>query len=201
MALEDGPDGTALLSDGGVKGRRRQAVAEANQSARRFERRQPVALFVQGAKVGNVAMELRVGGGEIAFGPGTAHTVAGPLESRRRGQGDWSLPQPTRGCQAKTRLGPAGVARVEVRHGRSMGPGRAWTHDSLQDLKGRPGRHQVPVRSGTVRLCCDDPLQRKRQRVPRRGAVRVCGPEPEMGEDLLDDLRPLDESEGTPLCS
>lgn len=70
MALEDGPDGTALLSDGGVKGRRRQAVVEANQSARRFERRQPVALFVRGAKVGNVVLNLRAGEVNLLLGRG-----------------------------------------------------------------------------------------------------------------------------------
>lgn len=31
----------------------------------------------------------------------------------------------------------------------------AWTHDSSQSLKGRPGKYQGPVRSETVHLCSD----------------------------------------------
>ena len=64
--------------------------------------------------------------------------------------------------------------------GRSMKPGRAWMYDSPQSLTGRPGI--------TVRLCCDR----------FGGAVRLRGPAPEVGEDLLNDLRLLDEGDDPP---
>lgn len=89
--------------------------------------------------------------------------VAGRPKPRRRRPLDGSLAQAPRGRQAEprskpeTRLRPAGVASAEGRHGRSMGPGRSWTHGSSQSLKGRPGRYQLSIRSGTVRLCGDDP--------------------------------------------
>jgi hypothetical protein len=52
--------------------------------------------------------------------------------------------------------------------------GRTWTDDT--------------VRCGCAeRLCGDDPLQMKRQRVPRRWGVRVCGPEPEVAQGFFND--------------
>jgi len=65
----------------------------------------------------------------------------------------------------------------------------------LSKPEGAPRRAPRPRPEWHCSLCCDDPLQRKRQRVPRRGAVRMRGPEPQVGQDLLDVLWLLDEGD------
>ena len=85
------------------------------------------------------------------------------------GEREGSMLQPERPCQAKT-----GQARGQGRRtGQGAGVGDTrWTREDDTVRAGRAGR-----------LCCDDPLQRHRQRVPRRRAVRVWWSPAEVKDD------------------
>jgi hypothetical protein len=73
-------------------------------------------------------------------------------------------------CQAKSATG-------------SGDGGDGWVRKLARGDTRRTRRDGTVRRAYVGRLRGDDPLPGKRQRVPRRRAMRVCGPEPEMGED------------------
>ena len=83
------------------------------------------------------------------------------------------MPQRGERCQARTGEGRGGGGDGRARGLEGSDTRRTRTHDTVR--WGREGR-----------LCGDDPLQMKGQRVPRRGAVGLRGREPEVAENLLD---------------
>jgi len=93
------------------------------------------------------------------------------------------MPQRGERCQARTGEGRGGGGDGRARRLARGDTRRTRTHDTVQC--GCEGR-----------LCGDDPLQMKGQRVPRRGAVGLCGPMAEMGEGLLDGRGLINEYSG-----
>jgi len=75
------------------------------------------------------------------------------------------MPQRGERCQARTGEGRGGGGDGRTRGLEGSDTRRTRTHDTVR--WGREGR-----------LCGDDPLQMKGQRVPRRGAVGLRGREP-----------------------